>query len=189
MTATALSDAEQSNAEQSVAEQSVLRLDELPPSAAENLLQRYGLNLQTVAEGQPIPGTFWGEPEAGIIAGTVYARPDTPVHSLLHEACHLLMLTPEQRQHIHTDASGDQTNENATCYLQILLADQLPGMGRARMLADMDAWGYSFRLGSAQAWFEKDAEDARQTLVERGIVDARDDTVLICAPKSTSLNI
>src|SRR5690625_710150 len=84
---------------------------------------------------------------------------------------------------------GDQTNENATCYLQILLADQLPGMGRARMLADMDAWDYSFRLGSAQAWFEKDAEDARQTLVERGIVDARDDTVLICAPKSTSLNI
>ena len=26
----------------------------------------------------------------------------------------------------------------------------------------MDAWGYSFRLGSARAWFEHDAEDARQ---------------------------
>src|SRR5690625_3188534 len=74
---------------------------------------------------------------------------------------------------------GDQTNENATCYLQILLADQLPGMGRARMLADMDAWGYSFRLGSAQAWLEKDAEDARQTLIERGIVAAKSNRALL----------
>ena len=24
----------------------------------------------------------------------------------------------------------------------------------------MDAWGYTFRLGSARAWFENDADDA-----------------------------
>jgi len=34
----------------------------------------------------------------------------------------------------------------------------------------MDAWGYSFRLGSAQAWFEQDAEDARSFLVARGLL-------------------
>ena len=36
----------------------------------------------------------------------------------------------------------------------------------ARLMADMDAWGYSFRLGSARAWFENDAEDARRSLRE-----------------------
>ncbi len=28
----------------------------------------------------------------------------------------------------------------------------------------MDAWGYSFRLGSTRAWFEGDAQDARAWL-------------------------
>ena len=40
----------------------------------------------------------------------------------------------------------------------------MPGSGRvgcARVLADMDAWGYTFRLGSAKAWFENDAAEAR----------------------------
>ncbi len=156
-----------------------MRLGELPPDAAENMLNRYGLSLEVVADGQPIPGTFWGEPEAGIIGSAVYARADTPVHSLMHEACHLLVLHPDMREQVHTDASGDQVNENATCYLQILLADELPGMDRSRMFADMDTWGYSFRLGSARAWFEKDAADARETLVKRGIVDARSQAVLL----------
>ena len=34
----------------------------------------------------------------------------------------------------------------------------------------MDAWGYSFRLGTARAWFEQDAEDARDWLQSRGLV-------------------
>ena len=58
------------------------------------------------------------------------------------------------------------------CYLQVLLAGELPGVGRERLFADMDAWGYSFRLGSTRAWFENDAEDARAWLVERGILDS-----------------
>ena len=36
--------------------------------------------------------------------------------------------------------------------------------GIERAFADMDAWGYSFRLGSARAWFEQDAEDAADYL-------------------------
>jgi len=58
-------------------------------------------------------------------------------------------------------------------YLQILLADGLAPMGRARMFADMDTWGYSFRLGSSQAWFEADADDALQWLIRYGLVDQR----------------
>ena len=37
-------------------------------------------------------------------------------------------------------------------------------------MADMDAWGYSFRLGSTRAWFERDAEDARAWLAERRLL-------------------
>jgi hypothetical protein len=35
----------------------------------------------------------------------------------------------------------------------------------------MDAWGYTFRLGSARAYFEQDAEAAFALLSERGIID------------------
>jgi hypothetical protein len=40
------------------------------------------------------------------------------------------------------------------------------------MCSDMDAWGYTFRLGSAGAWFERDAEDARRWLIAHRILDA-----------------
>jgi hypothetical protein len=79
---------------------------------------------------------------------------------------------PEKRAAIHTDASESQAEEDATCYLQILLADALPGAGGERIMADMDAWGYTFRLGSARAWFERDAEDARDWLHARGLLPA-----------------
>ena len=39
------------------------------------------------------------------------------------------------------------------------------------MCRDMDAWGYTFRLGSAQAWFEQDADDARRWLLAHRIID------------------
>jgi hypothetical protein len=131
----------------------VLLLADLAPGTAEDLLQRYGLMLVRIADGASIPGSYWGEPEAGIIGATVYARADTPVHSLLHEACHLIVAAPEKRAHIHTDASESQIEEDATCYLQILLAESCPAWQHT-LMADMDAWGYTFRLGSTRAWFE-----------------------------------
>ncbi|QNR98308.1 hypothetical protein ICJ04_05180 [Stenotrophomonas sp. 169] len=134
------------------------------------LLATHGLHLHHVAAGEPIPGSYWGEPEAGIIAHTVYVRDDTPVHSMLHESCHLIVLPPERRALVHTDATDSVPEEDATCYLQIVLAGQLPGVGSDRLMADMDAWGYTYRLGSTRAWFEQDAEDARAWLVERGLL-------------------
>lgn len=138
------------------------------PCAA--LLASHGLLLERVAEGTAIPGSYWGECEAGLIGVTVYARADTPVHSLLHEACHLIVMPAERRALVHTDATDSVAEEDATCYLQILLADHLPGVGRDRLLQDMDTWGYTFRLGSARAWFENDADDARAFLDERGLL-------------------
>jgi hypothetical protein len=148
----------------------VLRLGEIGFGPAAALLASHGLQLQAVPEGEPIPGSYWGECEAGLIGSTVYARADTPVHSLLHEACHLIVMPPERRAQVHTDATDSVPEEDATCYLQILLADQLPGVGRERLMADMDAWGYTFRLGSARAWFEGDAEDARAFLAARRLL-------------------
>ncbi|WP_297899943.1 hypothetical protein [Metallibacterium sp.] len=150
----------------------VLLLSDLGFDAPRALLARHGLQLVEVASGAAIPGSYWGEREAGVIGTRVYARPDTPVHSLLHEACHLLVLPPARRALVHTDATDSIEEEDATCYLQIVLADALPGGGRARMQADMDAWGYSFRLGSARAWFEQDASEARQLLIARGLIGA-----------------
>lgn len=150
----------------------VLRVADLPLDAIAALLARHQLRLHKVEDGLPIPGSFWGDPEAGVIGNDVYARSDTPVHSLLHEACHLIVLPPERRALVHTDATDSDIEEDATCYLQILLADDLAGVGRDRLMADMDAWGYSFRLGSTKAWFENDAEDARAWLRERNLLPA-----------------
>lgn len=129
------------------------------------------MDLQRVADGDAIPGSYWGECEAGIIGTTVHARGDTPVHSLLHEACHLIVLPPERRAQVHTDATDSIEEENAVCVLQTLLGDALPGVGRDRVLADMDRWGYTFRLGSAAAYVEQDAEEAWAWLQARGFID------------------
>jgi hypothetical protein len=150
----------------------MLTLAAIAHDDAASLLRRYGLTLIMVADRAPIPGSFWGEPEAGVIGENVYARADTPLHSLLHEACHLIVAPAHRRERIHTDASDSQAEEDATCYLQILLADTLHGVGRERLMADMDTWGYTFRLGSAQAWFERDADDARAWLAARRLLPA-----------------
>jgi hypothetical protein len=134
-------------------------------------LARYGLKLVVQAPGEPISGSYWGDPEAGVIGTTVYVRPDTPVHSLLHEAAHVICMDGERRARLERDAGGDALEESAVCYLQVLLADAIAPVGRARLMADMDAWGYSFRLGSTRAWFEKDAGDARDFLIEHGLID------------------
>ena len=138
------------------------------------LLARWGQALEPVADGQAIPGSFWGESEAGLIGHRLFARGDTPIHSVLHEACHYICMSPQRRERLHTDAGGrDPVEENATCYLQCLLADHLPGYSRARMFRDMDAWGYSFRTGSAKSWFEQDAEEALARLRTWALVDAQ----------------
>ena len=136
------------------------------------MLERYGLALRLVAPQVVIPGSYWGESEAGLEASTLYARLDTPVHSVLHEASHYVCMSPERRAGLLRDAGGDDAEENAVCYLQILLADSLREVGRERLMQDMDAWGYSFRLGSTRAWFEQDAADAREWLLRERLIDA-----------------
>lgn len=133
------------------------------------LLARYGLTLARVADYTPIPGSYWGESEAGLIGQVIYARADTPVHSVLHEVSHVICMDAVRRAALHTDAGGDYAEEDAVCYLQITLAGHIRLTTEA-ICADMDTWGYTFRLGSALAWYERDADDARVWLVQRGLL-------------------
>lgn len=135
------------------------------------LLSPYNMEVIWVSPTEVIPGSYWGDDEAGLIANRLYLRPATPIHSALHEACHYICMPSEQRNTLDTDAGGDYDEENAVCYLQILLAGCLENFSQIEMMQDMDSWGYTFRLGSARAWFEQDAEDAKQWLLTRGIIN------------------
>lgn len=149
----------------------VLLCSQLPPDALQHLLAPYGLKVEQVADNNQIPGSFWGESEAGLMENRLLVRDDTPVHSALHEACHYICMDASRRIGLHTDAGGDYAEENGVCYLQILLADDLAGASSSQMMTDMDSWGYSFRLGSAEQWFKFDAEDAAKWLSHFGLIN------------------
>lgn len=147
----------------------VVRWQAADQASVAALLGGFGLTLVEAPAAEPIPGSFWGDDEAGLIDNRLYARVDTPLHSILHESCHYICMDDRRRATLHTDAGGDYEEENAVCYLQILLAGKINGYSAARCMLEMDRWGYSFRLGSARAWFERDADDARAALQARGL--------------------
>jgi hypothetical protein len=136
----------------------VLTLADIHFDDAASLLGSFDLSLVQVADGEQIPGSYWGECEAGVIGSTVHARSDTPVHSLLHEGCHLIVLSPDRRAGVHTDATDSIEEEDAVCVL-----------------------GYTFRRGSARAYVEHDAEAAWTWLEARGLVNAN--RLLIIPPR------
>lgn len=149
----------------------VLRIGRDADPSVAALTRRFGVEVVACAEQETPPGSFWGDSEAGLRDNILYVRADTPLHSLLHELSHYVCMAPQRREVLDRDAGGDDAEECAVCYLQILLADDLPALGRERMLRDMDAWGYSFRFGSARAWFEADSADARAWLRQRELLD------------------
>jgi hypothetical protein len=155
---------------QVAAQRDVLRVGDIDRAIVDQFLHRFGLTLQWIADDKTITGSFWGDPEAGIIGQRVFVRRDTPVHSMLHEVCHIVCMTADRRAQLDRDAGGDDLEESAVCYLQIVLADYIAGVGRERLMQDMDTWGYSFRLGSTGRWFAADAEDARAWLKAAGLL-------------------
>jgi hypothetical protein len=147
-----------------------MRCGELPATTIDDLINRYRLTAVRVTASRPIPGSYWGEPEAGLRRGRLYWRPDTPVHSLLHELAHYVCMDSSRRSSLDTDAGGDDEEECAVCYLEVLLAGQMRQFGSDRCLADMDSWGYSFRQGSARGWFEGDGCESRGWLLRHGLI-------------------
>ena len=149
----------------------VLRFGDINPAELTDLLASFQLEIFVTGKAEEIPGSYWGDEEAGLIKGRLYLRADTPVHSILHEACHFICMDSERRDALDTNAGADDDEENAVCYLQLLLARNMSSICEERLSSDMDAWGYSFRLGSTQAWFEQDADDARSWLLKNGLID------------------
>lgn len=145
-------------------------ISDLKNNELQALLARFGIEVIDIPENSDIPGSYWGAPEAGIIKNRLYVRPDTPVHSALHESCHYICMDDGRRQILDTDTGGDYDEENAVCYLQILLSGFLSNNDAETACNDMDEWGYTFRLGSAKKWFETDAEDAFNWLKKRQLI-------------------
>jgi hypothetical protein len=79
-------------------------------------------------------------------------------------------MTEDRRAGLDRDAGGDDLEEAGVCYLQVILADHIDGVGRDRLMLDMDAWGYSFRLARTRDWFQNDAEDAAEFLMNHGLL-------------------
>jgi hypothetical protein len=148
----------------------MMRLATIDRAALERLLGRYGLAMRVLPRDAKIPGSYWGGSEAGLKGAELFAREDTPLHSILHEAAHFICMSAERRAALDRDAGGDDAEESAVCYLQVLMGETLPRVARQGLFADMDAWGYSFRLGCTHAWFDEDAQDARTWLMREGIV-------------------
>lgn len=149
----------------------VVAFAELERREVAELVASYGARLVELAPHEPILGSYWGDSEAGLVGDAVYVRADTPAHSLLHELCHYVCMDDARRASLATDAGGNDDEESAVCYLQVLFAQRLRGFGSERCLRDMDAWGYSFREGSASAWFDGDGAFAREWLLARGLID------------------
>ena len=81
-------------------------------------------------------------------------------------------MTEDRREGLDRDAGGDDLEESAVCYLQVVLADYIDGIGRDLLMLDMDAWGYSFRLGNTRDWFQSDAGDAVEFLKNHELLNA-----------------
>jgi hypothetical protein len=144
------------------------------------VLGRFGLEVVRVGDGAAIPGSYWGESEAGLAGRQLLLRTDTPLHSALHEAAHYVCMTSARRTTLERDAGGDDSEENAVCYLQAVLAERIANYGKECVLADMDRWGYSFRLGSAARWFYEDSSDARIWLQSHYVLDAEGQPTFRC---------
>lgn len=156
-------------------QQDVQRVGDIERNIIDRFLDRFGLQVEWIADDAAITASFWGDSEAGIAGHCVYLRADTPVHSMLHEVCHIICMSSDRRARLNRDAGGDDLEESAVCYLQILLADFLDGVGRERLMLDMNTWGYSFRLGNTERWFAEDADDAREWLRAHDLLSVTDE--------------
>lgn len=153
----------------------VILCTELADNTLHSLLCQYQLIIKIVDEANNIPGSFWGETEAGLIDNTLFIQKSTPVHSALHEACHYICMDNTRRSSLDTNAGGDYDEENAVCYLQLILSNYLTGYSQEQQFLDMDEWGYSFRLGSAKRWFTDDADDAKQWLLDKNLINTQNE--------------
>ena len=83
----------------------VLLYEQIEAQPLAQLLERYGLEI-IVSNVETIPGSFWGDSEAGLVGKQVHIRPDTPIHSILHEACHYICMDSQRRSGLRAPWKG-----------------------------------------------------------------------------------
>ena len=96
------------------------------------LLHKYQLSIINVGKQDKIPGSYWGDSEAGIIENTLYVRPDTPIHSLLHEACHYICMDNSRRIKLDTDAEGDYEERKCRLLPTDIIGRSAPADGKSK---------------------------------------------------------
>ena len=89
----------------------VLRVGEVADASVVGLSRKFGVELRQFDAGEMLPGSYWGESEAGLRANVLSVRADTPLHSLLHELSHYVCMTPERRAGLDRDAGGDDEED------------------------------------------------------------------------------
>jgi hypothetical protein len=97
----------------------VLTVADIGHGVMAEFLARLDLELILQPKDEAIIGSFWGDAEAGVVGHSVYVRPNTPIHSFLHESCHVICMDGERRSRLDQDAGGDDLEEAAVCYLQM----------------------------------------------------------------------
>ena len=90
----------------------VLQYAGINPAELAGLLGLFQLEICIAGETEEIPGSYWGAEEAGLIKSRLYVRTDTPVHSIMHEACHYICSDTERRDVLDTNACADDAGEN-----------------------------------------------------------------------------
>ncbi len=148
--------------EPAAANSRVTSLGDIEPAAIERLLTAFGLSLAGVAPGASIPGSYWGDSEAGLVGDRLFARADTPVHSLLHELGHYVCMDPTAAR-CARHRCGRRRRRGSGRVLPAGVARRRACEASAASAAsrDMDTWGYSFREGSARAWLAGDGVPRR----------------------------
>ena len=78
-------------------------------------------------------------------------------------------MSPARRAGLDRDAGGDDAEECAVCYLQILLADELTALAARACCVTWMPGDIPFAW-AAPGWFEQDAADACVWLQSSGVV-------------------
>ncbi len=73
----------------------VLKLSEIDHIKLARLPARYNLELIVVDNEEKIPGSFWGDSEAGLVSNKLYARLDTNAEDALNWLKYQLLLTDQ----------------------------------------------------------------------------------------------
>ncbi len=133
----------------------------------------YGARLERVPAGAAIPGSYWGDTEAGLdrqhrVRARRHARAFVPARALslhLHGRRAPCRARDRRRRHATTRSAA-----SATC--RCCSPSGSTASAQRAACATWTRGATRFREGSARAWFDGDGAHARAWLLDHGLVDS-----------------